>query len=155
MYDEAGLLVRQMRDLQMSQQFISDDGAFGQDFVDAGGESTEGAIVSMVGAPITELKQADEFMRKYEQRFGMKIQNYGPYAYDVANIILGAVSRVIERAGQADRAAIIEEVRRTDYNGVIGHTSFDERGDTKNKIITLYRVDRGRFVPFKTLSLSE
>jgi branched-chain amino acid transport system substrate-binding protein len=155
MYDEAGLLVSQMRALQMGQQFVSDDGAFGQDLIDAGGESTEGAIVSMVGTPLTELKQADEFMQKYEKRFGMKIQNYGPYAYDVANIVLAAVSRVIEREGRPDKAAILEEVRRTDHDGVIGHTSFDEHGDTKNKIITLYRVDKARFVPFKTLSLSE
>jgi branched-chain amino acid transport system substrate-binding protein len=155
MYDEAGLLVNQMRALQMNQQFVSDDGAFGQDFVDAGGEATEGAIVSMVGTPLTELKAADEFMRKYEQRFGMKIQNYGPYAYDVANILLTAVSRVIEQKGRPDKAAIIEEARRTDHDGVIGHTSFDERGDTKNKIITLYRVEKAQFVPFKTLSLNQ
>ncbi len=140
MYDEAGLLMKQMRDLRMQQQFISDDGAFGQDFIDAGSEATEGAIVTMVGAPLTELKQAEEFMRKYEQRFGVKIQNYGPYAYDVANILLSAIARVIEQKGSPDKKAIIEEVRKTEYDGVIGHTSFDERGDTKNKLITFYQV---------------
>ncbi len=155
MYDEAGLLVGQMRSLQMNQQFISDDGAFGQDFLDAGGDATEGAIVSMVGVPLTELPQADDFMRKYEQRFGVKIQNYGPYAYDVANILLTAVSHAIQQKGSPDKASILAEVKHTEYDGVIGHTSFDEHGDTKNKVITLYRVTKGQFVPFKTLSLNE
>ncbi len=153
MYDEAGLIVKQMRDLGMNQQFVSDDGAFGQDFIDAGGGATEGAIVSMVGAPLTELKEAHEFMRKYEQRFGAKIQNYGPYAYDVANILLTAISRVIERTGFPDKAEILNEVKKTDYHGVIGHTTFDENGDTRNKVITFYRVEQGKFVPLKTKSL--
>jgi branched-chain amino acid transport system substrate-binding protein len=155
MYDEAGLLVGQMRALHMNQQFVSDDGAFGQDFVDAGGAGTEGAIVSMVGVPLTDLQQARDFMRKYEQRFGIKIQNYGPYAYDVANILLTGISRAIERTGKPDKAAVIEEVKKIQYDGVIGHTSFDEHGDTKNKVITLYRVANGQFVPFKTLSLDQ
>ncbi|GAB4341370.1 MAG: branched-chain amino acid ABC transporter substrate-binding protein [Candidatus Abyssubacteria bacterium] len=153
MYDEAGLIVKQMRDLGMNQQFVSDDGAFGQDFIDAGGEATEGALVSMVGAPLTELKQAHEFMEKYEQRFGSKIQNYGPYAYDVANILLTAISRVIERTGVPDKAEVVKEVRKTDHYGVIGHTSFDENGDTRNKVITFYRVEQGKFVPLTTKSL--
>ncbi|RJP19386.1 MAG: branched-chain amino acid ABC transporter substrate-binding protein [Candidatus Abyssobacteria bacterium SURF_5] len=155
MYDEAGLIVAQMRALQMDQQFISDDGVFGQDFIDAGGAETEGAIISMVGAPLTELSQADDFMRKYEQRFGTKIQNYGPYAYDVANILLSALARVIERNGRPDKALLLEEVRKTEHDGVIGRTSFDEKGDTRNQLITLYRVTEGKFVPFKTMSLNE
>ena len=155
MYDEAGLLVKQMRDLGMNQQFMSDDGAYGQDFIDAGGTATEGAIVSMVGKPLTELEQAKEFTEKYQKRFGARIQNYGPYAYDVANILLTAVSHVIERTGSVDKAAIMQEVRKTDYDGVIGHTSFDEHGDTTNKVITLYRVEQGKFVPVKTMSMSK
>ncbi|MBI5115576.1 branched-chain amino acid ABC transporter substrate-binding protein [Candidatus Poribacteria bacterium] len=155
MYDEAGLLVKQMRDLGMQQQFISDDGAFGQDFIDAGGDGTEGAIVSMVGAPLTDLKKAEDFMRKYEQRFGVKIQNYGPYAYDVANILLTAISSVIEQKGVPDKKALIEEARKTEYDGVIGHTSFDEHGDTKNKVITFYRVEKGKFTPVKTVSMNK
>jgi len=154
MYDEAGLMVKQMRDLGMKQQFISDDGTFGQDFIDAGSEATEGAIVTMVGAPLTNLKQAEQFMQKYEQRFGKKIENYGPYAYDVAHILLTAISKAIERTGSPDKAAILEEVRKTEYDGVIGHTSFDENGDTKNKLITFYRVENGKFVPVQTVSLS-
>ncbi len=154
MYDEAGLIVKQMRDLGMNQQFISDDGAFGQDFINAGGEATEGAILSMVGTPVTELKAAQNFLSKYEKRFGTQIQNYGPYAYDVANVLLTAVSKVIAQTGSPDKAAIIQEIKKTEYDGVIGHTSFDEHGDTKNKVITLYKVEQGKFVPLKTMGVN-
>ncbi|MBI5787829.1 MAG: branched-chain amino acid ABC transporter substrate-binding protein [Candidatus Schekmanbacteria bacterium] len=153
MYDEAGLIVKQMRDLGMTQQFVSDDGAFGQDTIDAGGVATEGAMFTMVGKPLTEMPQVAEFLTKYEKRFGVKVQNYGPYAYDVANILLTAISKVISRIGGVDKAAIVQELKQMEYDGVVGHTAFDEKGDTKNKVITIYRVQEGKFVPLKTMGM--
>ncbi|MFQ5646341.1 MAG: branched-chain amino acid ABC transporter substrate-binding protein [bacterium] len=151
MYDEAGLIVRQMRDLGMKQRFTSDDGVFGKDFVDAGGrEACEGSLISMVGVPINDLTAAREYINNYQKEFGVEVQNYGPYAYDVANILLTAISRVIEREGKPKRKAIINELKTIKYKGVIGETSFDKNGDTNLKVITIYRVENGKFKPVKT-----
>ncbi|HEV8165088.1 MAG TPA: branched-chain amino acid ABC transporter substrate-binding protein, partial [Actinomycetota bacterium] len=40
-----------------------------------------------------------------------------------------------------DRSKIVDALGQTkDYNGVIGTTSFDEFGDTSNKVLTVYQV---------------
>jgi branched-chain amino acid transport system substrate-binding protein len=66
LYDEAGFMVRQMRELQMTATFISDDGSFGQDFFDVGGDATDGAVLSFPGTPLAELDSAGEFMKAFE-----------------------------------------------------------------------------------------
>jgi branched-chain amino acid transport system substrate-binding protein len=40
-----------------------------------------------------------------------------------------------------NRSKILDALNQTkDYNGVIGTTSFDEFGDTSNKVLTVYQV---------------
>ena len=46
-----------------------------------------------------------------------------------------------------DRAKIAEGQHHIRYNGVLGETQFDEKGDTLNKKITLFQVKDGKFEP--------
>ena len=53
----------------------------------------------------------------------------GPYtknAYDATNIIIAA----LKQAGLKDRAAIAKAIRDIQYDGAMGHTSFDSNGQT-------------------------
>jgi branched-chain amino acid transport system substrate-binding protein len=54
-----------------------------------------------------------------------------------------------ELTSVAGKQAIIEAVAATDYAGVTGAVSFDEKGDTLNKAITPYVVEGGAWVPVK------
>jgi branched-chain amino acid transport system substrate-binding protein len=50
---------------------------------------------------------------------------------------------------QSDKRAIIDYIANIRYEGVIGCTTFDEKGDTTNKVITPYIVKNGEFVVMK------
>jgi len=41
---------------------------------------------------------------------------------------------------QTFRQAVIDQVAKTDYNGVTGHQSFDANGDTTNKTVSIYQL---------------
>ena len=43
--------------------------------------------------------------------------------------------------------ALVDAVQRTDYDGGSGHVSFDEFGDTTNKLLTVNAVQGDQFVP--------
>ena len=45
----------------------------------------------------------------------------------------------LDKAGP-DRSKIIEALRSTKHQGLLGLTTFDEKGDTLNKIITMTRA---------------
>lgn len=72
--------------------------------------------------------------------------DYGAYtmpAYDCAKILIAAIDRAIKanNGNMPSRQQVLDQMSKTDYNGVLGHTSFDSNGDTTNKAITVYTVN--------------
>ncbi|MBI3288467.1 MAG: branched-chain amino acid ABC transporter substrate-binding protein [Elusimicrobia bacterium] len=141
LYTEAGLLLKQMRELGMKDPFvfISGDGAKTSGIFDVAGDSADGAYLSIVGVPVEELPSAKTFMDNYKKRWtgpGEELKPFDHFGYEAAQVIFAAM----ERAGGPDRAKIIEELRKTKYSGVLGLTTFDDKGDTLNKIVTMTRA---------------
>ncbi len=148
---QAGDIVKQARSMGIAQRFFSPDGTFGKQYIKiAGVEAVEGNVVSMFGPPIDTLKgEAGHLFEKYREKYNTEIVNFGPYAYDVTQILLTAIKNTIDKHGKPTRKAVIEEVRNIKYKGVIGTTEFDRFGDTKNKIITFYEIKNGEYTPQK------
>lgn len=148
---QAGDIVKQARSMGITQRFFTPDGTFGKQYIKiAGVETVEGNVVSMFGPPIDVLKgEAGHLFEKYRQKYNTEIVNFGPYAYDVTQILLTAIKNTIDKNGKPSRKAVIEEVRNIKYKGVIGTTTFDEFGDTKNRIITFYEIRNGEYTPQK------
>jgi branched-chain amino acid transport system substrate-binding protein len=69
--------------------------------------------------------------------------DFGAYtmpAYDCVKILIAAIDRAIKAnsGNMPSRQQVLDQMYKTDYSGVLGHTSFDSRGDTTNKVITIY-----------------
>jgi branched-chain amino acid transport system substrate-binding protein len=75
------------------------------------------------------------FVEDFVERNGYEPSPWSVYAYQAMQVILDS----IERAGEADRAAILEEMRSTaDFEGITGVFSFDENGDTTLTVLGSY-----------------
>ena len=141
LYTEAGLLLKQMRELGMKDPFvfISGDGSKTPSIFDVAGDAADGAYLSIVGIPVEELPSAKTFMENYKKRWtgsGEDLKPFDHFGYEAAQVIFAAM----ERAGGPDRAKIIAEMAKTKYSGVLGETMFDDKGDTLNKIVTMTRA---------------
>jgi branched-chain amino acid transport system substrate-binding protein len=71
--------------------------------------------------------------------------DYGAYtmpAYDCAKILIAAIDKAIKanNGNMPTRQQVLDQMYKTDYTGVLGHTGFDSNGDTTNKAITVYTV---------------
>ncbi len=77
---------------------------------------------------------------------------YGAGSYDAANAIIQALAKAVEedKSGQELRDEVTKEVQDADFDGATGHISFDKFGDTNNKVLTVYTIKGGKFVPAKT-----
>jgi branched-chain amino acid transport system substrate-binding protein len=120
------------------------DGMQDTGFVSAAGVSAEGALASSVGVPTSELV-APEFLAAYEAAgFTQPPTNFGPYAYDAANLLIGAVAQALAEspAGVTStvRQTVGELVAAASFDGITGTVSFDEFGDTRSGVFTVYRV---------------
>ena len=141
LYTEAGLILKQMRELGMKDPFafISGDGAKTPSIFDVAGDAADGAYLSIVGVPVEELPSAAAFVESYKKRWtgaGEDLKPFDHFGYEAAQVIFAAM----EWAGGPDRVKVIEELRKTDYKGVLGTTTFDAKGDTLNKIVTMTRA---------------
>ncbi|NNM71786.1 branched-chain amino acid ABC transporter substrate-binding protein [Enterovirga aerilata] len=139
---EAGLVRKQMVELGLKQPMIGVDGFHDPEFIKIAGAAAEGTISGIAkekGNP-----KLDQLVKDYEAaKFAEPMGTYTKNAYDAANIIIAA----IQKAGTKDKAAIAKAIRATEHDGAMGHTSFDENGQTKLPVeLELREVRNGAWV---------
>ncbi|HYS98781.1 MAG TPA: branched-chain amino acid ABC transporter substrate-binding protein [Candidatus Dormibacteraeota bacterium] len=91
-------------------------------------------------------KQVDDYRKVYS-----KPLDTGPYvfaAYDSTRILIDAIGRAIKAndGKLPSRAQVVAAVAQTkDFVGVTGTYSFDKNGDALSPMMTIYRVNQGRW----------
>ncbi len=153
-YNEGGLILKQATEIGMKIAFMSGDAMQSPEFMKIAGSASEGAYVTNVGVPPERIPSAKAFLEKYKSDYpNTDFQPYDHYTYEATMIALDALEKAglsaASEAGAApiNKAAMIEYLRTLKYNGVLGLTEFDEKGDTKNKAVTVYIVKGNQFVP--------
>jgi len=145
-FDGTGIaLVRSLR-AEGSETRVMGPTLYTSDLIEeVGADVAEGALSTFEGVAREELNQAtQDFIRRFEERFGYELGGrafWAALSYDAMGIALAA----IERAGEADRAAVLKTMRETDYEGVLGRWGFDENGDTRLPLVTGFHVEDGEW----------
>ena len=134
------------------------DGLKDDAYITKAGPASDGDLASTVGAPLASLSSAKPFADAYAKAgYGEPASDFGVYAYDAANIIIAAASPALKGTSEVSpkaRRAVIAAVQRTDTTGASGRLAFDAFGDTRTKVLTLYRVSAGAWKPAKTENVS-
>jgi branched-chain amino acid transport system substrate-binding protein len=119
------------------------DGLQNSDFLAGGGR--DGDLGSTFGAPTEKLDSAKQFVSDYKAaNYKEDYSSYGALSYDAANILIEALVKTLPNASdvQSARPNILKAVQDTkDFNGVTGAATFDQFGDTSNKVVTVYKVE--------------
>ena len=153
-YPEAGPLSKQMKAAGLNVPLMGGDGIYDPTYIKLAGPKSNGDLATSVGAPTDQLDSAKAFVSAYKAAgYKEDFSAYGAYSYDAANVIINALAKVLPGKKSIDssvRQAIVSAVQSTDLNGVTGHVSFDQYGDTTNKVLTVYKVTGGAWVPVKT-----
>jgi branched-chain amino acid transport system substrate-binding protein len=140
----AGPMLRQMKSLGINAKFMGGDGICSTELVKLGGDAIADNQVYCAEAGGVEGKgkaAMDAFKAKFKTKFGTEVQVYAPYVYDAVNIMVAAMVK----AGSSDPAKYLPVLAATtDYQGVTGPVSFDEKGDIKNGALTLKTVKGGK-----------
>ena len=133
---EAGLVKKQMAEIGLDLPFLAISGIYDPKFVEiAGADAAEGTVVDVPGVEETPMLKAFEAAYA-EGGFSDPAGPYGKYAYDAASILLA----VIREHGIADPSKLAEAVRAIEYDGALGHTSFDSNGQTKVDVAVDFAV---------------
>ncbi len=138
-YPEAGLIVKQARELGIKAVFMSGDGTIDPKFIEIAGPHAEGTYLTF-GQDPEKLPTAREFLKKYRARFG-EPGPYSIYAYDATYVLLKA----IQEAGTVDGKRISEKLHELEFKGALGDIKFDQKGDVVKSPYVVWITKNGKF----------
>ncbi len=142
-YPEAGLLVKQAKELGLNVPLMSGDGTIDPKFIEiAGPKAAEGTYLTF-SPDAKKIPTAKKFVEDYEKKFG-ELGPYSIYAYDAANIMLSA----IKEANSTESRAITEKLHSVEFDGALGKIKLDAKGDVTVAPYIIWITKNGKFEEF-------
>ncbi|WP_221358858.1 ABC transporter substrate-binding protein [Streptomyces beigongshangae] len=122
---EAGLIVKQARDLGITVPFAGAAPQGTPVFIDTAGEkAVEGTIVSSPYLSNDISPAAQKFAAAYQAAYGEEAELHGAKAYDGTNILLTA----LKSSDVATGRKLADAIRATAYDGLLGRFEFGADG---------------------------
>lgn len=143
---QGGPMMKQVRGLGLTTKFLMGDGGSTPEFIKLAGTDAEGAYSSLPGVPLEKMPGGKEFGARFTAKYG-QIQLYAPYCYDAVNVMIAAM----QHADSVEPAKYLPKLAGITHDGVTAKINFDEKGDLKDGMITLYQVKNGRWEVLETL----
>ncbi len=146
--NNAGQLVKDIRNVGFAGKFMGPDGIFEEAFIAAAGDSAEGVYVTFGGIPPAELQgDAAKWRDAYKAKFSSDPEVYAVYGYVSASLLVDALERVCASGAlPTDRKAVRDAVFATkDFKSVLGTFSIDANGDTTMTTMSGSQVVKGKF----------
>ncbi len=144
-YTEAGLIVRQARELGITVPLFGGDGWEAPELLTIGGKSMEGCAYSTHYSPDSTNPKVQSFVKKYKERFAGEVPDaMAALGYDSAYVLVDGMKRANGTDGQKVRDAIAVT---KDFEGVTGKTTMDaNRNATKPAVIIAIKDGKFAFV---------
>ncbi len=129
-----GPLAKQAAELGIKAKVVGGDGMCTEKLAELAGEAVVNVTCSEAGMALSKMAQGADFQKRYKERFNADVQIYAPFTYDAVYVIVDSM----KRANSTDPAKILVAMPDTKMNGLVGNIAFDNKGDMKEGVITLY-----------------
>jgi branched-chain amino acid transport system substrate-binding protein len=144
-YTEAGLIVRQARELGITCVIFGGDGWEAPELLELGGKAMEGTYYSTHYSAEDSSPKVQEFVKKFKARWNGEVPDaMAALGYDSAMVLADA----IKRAGTTEEPKLRDAIAATkDFDGVTGKTALDEhRNATKPAVIITIKDGKFKYV---------
>ena len=126
-------LLKQYKAINPDIKFILSSGAFSQEFLDLAGDDANGVYVPNSFFYESARESTKQFTAAFNAHYGSNPSTFAAQCYDAANMIFLAIE-----AGQSDeRASIVENLYKVEFDGASGKIVFDEIGDVPKQQVCL------------------
>lgn len=151
-YTEVGLLIKQARELGITQPIVGGDGFGNQTLVElAGASNVNDVYYTSHFSPLSEDEDLQAFLAEYREEYGKEADQFAVLAYDATNLLLDAV----ERAGSVDPQAVTEAIASTEgFKGLTGTFSIDEEHNPVKEVLML-KLTNGEVESVETVNVEE
>ncbi len=147
-YPEAGLLLRQKKEMKWDVPFIGGDATNNPDLVKIAGVDAAAGFY-FLSAPLPKDlpgKEAKIFLEKYAKKYGSPPSSiYAVLAGDGFRVLIKAIEET--KSTDPDKLADYLHNKLKDFPGLTGTISFNEKGDRVGEVYKVYKVnEKGEFI---------
>ncbi len=135
-----GPLAKQAGELGIKAKIVAGDGVCTDKVAELAGSAVSNIVCSEAVMALQNMAKGTDFSIKYVARFKGPVQVYAPATYDAVYVLVDAM----KRANSTTAAAVLAQMPSTNYPGLIGNIAFDQKGDMKEGVITIYDFKSGK-----------
>lgn len=139
-YTEAGLFIKQAREMGITQPIVGGDGYHSDILVElAGAENANDVYYTSHFSTKSDDEKVKAFIDTYKAEYNEEPDTFAALAYDATNVMLDAV----KRAGSTDKKAVNKALAETkDFPGITGTFTIDENHNPV-KTATMIKLTSG------------
>ncbi|MEA2835818.1 MAG: branched-chain amino acid transport system substrate-binding protein [Bradyrhizobium sp.] len=134
-HQEAGLILRQMRDQGLKTVLMAGDAMNDKEFASITGPAAEGTLFTFGPDPRNK-PTAKAIVEKFKAK-NIDPEGYTLYTYAAMQVWSKAVTKV----GSTDPKKVMEAIKAGEWDTVLGKLSFDAKGDIKVIDYVVYKWD--------------
>jgi len=138
-------LAKQMNEVMPKVVKMGGDGMYSQGFITEDPASAEGWYASIAAPNTLEAAEAKDWVAKYKQKYGRDPQTYAIMAYDAVLVVADTIERIVKDGKPIDRSTVRDYALKTSLPTMQGTITFDENGDIKDKVISVFQVQKGDY----------
>jgi eukaryotic-like serine/threonine-protein kinase len=142
-YVRAARLARALTAAGYSGARLAGQRALDARFLDAAGDAAKGWVFAASFLDPTRVTAAKPFVTAYRERFGAAPPWYSAEAYDATHFVARAMT--VLGASHAERAALVGQLRETDYRGITKRLRYDSSTYRYTDAMYLFRATGGAF----------
>lgn len=143
-YAEAALISRQAREMGIKVPFMGGDGWDSDSLIDIAGDAVNGSYFSNHYTQEDPRLEVQNFIKRYEARFGSKPDSQAASGYDAARILFEAIKRAKSTRARDIRDALAQT---KNFKGVTGVISINENRDAiKSAVVLQVKGKKFKFV---------
>jgi branched-chain amino acid transport system substrate-binding protein len=143
---QAGLkLAKQAYEVMPKVPKLGGDGMYSADFIEQGGPAADGWYASIAAPNSIEEPQAQDWVKQYTTKYGHAPQAYALCAYDAVLVMADTIERLMKDGQPLTRENVRDYTEKTNLKTMQGTITFDENGDLKEKVVSVFQVKDGKY----------
>lgn len=146
-YTDSALIAKQSRDMGMNIPMVGPPGLYSPKLIEIAGPAAEGAIFLGAFVSTNPDPAVQEFVKKYKEKYNIEPDTFAALAYDQMYVLAKAMEKAAEK-GPITRESLQEAMAKTNYKGITGTVTFNDKGDWVRPYLHI-TVRDGKFVLFR------
>jgi branched-chain amino acid transport system substrate-binding protein len=143
-YTDGALVVKEAKSIGFNKPIVGATGLYSPKLIEIAGDAAEGVYLVGCFVPTNPDPGVQVFIRKYKAKYGMEPDSFAALAYDQGYVLKLAMEKASEK-GTITRENIREALAASNYKGLTGTVTFNDKGDWVRPYLYL-TVKSGQFV---------